>query len=85
MAAKIHRLPGMGKRRRRIDLGKRIARCHVSSRWLQFPEHARQLDEGALMLVNVMTNAGDGKPRKICELVLSHEDLVHILQRMQIR
>jgi hypothetical protein len=85
VAAKIHRLPQMQKRRRRIDLGKGIVRCHVSHRWLQFPSDARQFSEGALMTVDVMTDPEFGKPRKLCEVVLSHEDLMHILQRMPIK
>ncbi|MFJ1470086.1 hypothetical protein [Massilia orientalis] len=62
--------------------------CAVSGRWLQFPATAQEVEMGGctqeLMFVSVMTTNEDHKDRKLCELVLAREDLLHILNRMPV-
>jgi hypothetical protein len=64
------------------------ANCHLTGRWLQFPEAAMETSNGAgthaLMIVEVMVTYNEGDERKLCELVLSREDLLLILNRMPV-
>jgi len=65
------------------------ADCAVSGRWLRFPETAQQVQNGSgtqeLIFVDVMSTNEDMKDRKLCELVLAREDLLHILNRMPVK
>ncbi|WP_321846962.1 hypothetical protein [Paraburkholderia bannensis] len=70
------------ERRRRANLNERKAPCQVSGRWLQFPTNAREFKTGTFLAVDVMTENDDGKPRKLCELVLVKEDLLELLNRI---
>ncbi len=67
------------ERRRRGNLNEGKAVCQVSSRWLQFPDRAPEFRDGTFLAVDVMTADSDGKPRKLCELVLVKEDLLELL------
>jgi hypothetical protein len=82
--AKITRLPSMQRRRRRIDLNEGLVRCQVSSRWLKFAAQGHKLPEGTFLIVDVMTSPDNLKPRKLCELVLTREDLMHVLERVTV-
>jgi hypothetical protein len=60
----------------------------VSDRWLSFGETAEKVDFGAgeigtAAMVHVMTDAG-GKPRRMCELVLTLEDLEAALKTIRV-
>lgn len=61
------------------------AECQVSSRWLQFPQVAQKVGHESFMSVNVMTLDSDEKEKKICQLILTKEDLLQILSRIGIR
>jgi hypothetical protein len=57
--------------------------CIVSNRWLQFAESgAGPYREGEYIRVDVMTNTGD-TPRKICELVVTREDLLRAINNVK--
>ncbi|PUA29473.1 MAG: hypothetical protein B0W54_02475 [Cellvibrio sp. 79] len=76
----VTRFPYSPDRTKRLNLIKRIVPCQVSGRWLQFPEALHCQPDGTYMLINVMTDNGEGKERKLCELVLYKEDLEAILK-----
>lgn len=61
------------------------AECQVSSRWLQFPQTAQTVGGASFMFVDVMTMNGDEQEKKICQLILTKEDLIEILNRIDIR
>jgi hypothetical protein len=61
------------------------AECQVSPRWLQFPQTAQIVGGESFMFVDVMTLSGDEKEKKICQLVLTKEDLLDILRRIDVR
>ena len=57
--------------------------CQVSERWLQFPKTATALHDGDFMIVDVMTMGSDEKERKLCELVLTKQDLMRMLEQVK--
>lgn len=67
------------ERRRRANLNEAKVACQVSKRWLQFPAQAHEFRDGTFLAVDVMTADSEGKPRKLCELVLVKEDLLELL------
>ena len=85
MSDNIRRFPRPTANRRRLDLNAGVVRCEVSSRWLQFPDTATAFSDGTLMSIDVMTLGEDDQPRKLCELVLSKEDLIAMLDRVQVK
>ena len=69
--------------RRRNRLGRFAAMCYVTDRWLQFDEGSQDVpDMGDMIRVSVMTNAGNG-PRKLCELMVSREDILGALAQVR--
>ena len=64
------------------------ADCHVTGRWLQFPEVALEKATGsgtkALMIIDVMTTYAEGDERQLCQMVLARDDLLMILNRMPV-
>ncbi|MFM0239672.1 hypothetical protein [Paraburkholderia phytofirmans] len=80
----VKRFPGSKERRKRRDLNAGKVACQVSSRWLQFPERAANVAGEAFMTVDVMTIDSNDRPRKICELVLTKEDLNAMLLRVSV-
>jgi hypothetical protein len=59
--------------------------CEVSSRWLQFSEIATLVDGEPLLFVDVMTLNSAEQEKKICQLVLSKDDLQQILSRVVVK
>jgi hypothetical protein len=79
---KIKHFPRGEERRDRLNLRKYRVPCQVSMRWLQFPETAHALRAGDFMQIDVMTVGSDDKERKICELILTKQDLVRMLEQV---
>ena len=77
--------PTRSERVRLATIMEHRAECQVSSRWLQFPQNAQTVGGASFMSVDVMTMNGDEQERKICQLVLTKEDLLEILSRIQVR
>lgn len=83
-------VPGGAERRRQANAIEGQAECHISGRWLQFGRTARENPDGdggfdELLYVDVMTQNHDGKPRKLCELVLDRKELLGILNRVPVK
>lgn len=81
--------PPVSERLRLADVMEGKATCQVSGRWLQFPEKAQTVGNGygtaSFMFVDVMTKNSDDVEKKICELVLTKEDLLDILKRITVK
>lgn len=78
---KVVKIPITYEERKINEYGKGYVSCLVSERWLQFPEtasHERHIP------VNVMTQAEGKESRKICELILSKEDLLRAINSIKI-
>jgi len=78
----VKRFPTSKEKRKRRDLNAGKVTCQVSGRWLQFPEHAHDVGGEGFMMVDVMTVDQNDNPRKLCELVLTKEDLEAMLLRI---
>ena len=57
-------------------LGDFAVPCMVSERWIQFSsEGSAKLSEGEYLTLWVMTRGADDQPKKLCELIVTREDL----------
>ena len=81
---KIYRFPVNGERRYKNRLGRHAVPCLVSGRYLQFPETSEVVEGASYMFVDVMAMAviGEGKPRKLCRICISKEDLIAVLEQV---
>lgn len=82
MSDKIKHFPRGEIRKNRLNFRKYRVPCQVSERWLQFPQTAHALAAGDFMTVDVMTLGADDKERKICELVLTKQDLLRMIEQV---
>jgi hypothetical protein len=62
----------------------------VSGRWLQFREDAQRVDFGdgrltTAVFVDVMTDGNGERPRKICDLCITLEDLQAALNNVRVK
>ncbi|MDN7813751.1 hypothetical protein [Burkholderia gladioli] len=80
----VKRFPGSAERRRRRNLSAGKVECQVSPRWLQFPEQATLVGGASFMAVDVMTLDSNDKPKKLCELILTKEDIAAMLLRVSV-
>jgi hypothetical protein len=54
--------------------------CVVSGRWLEFSQRGTtRIDVGEVLTVSVMTDGSGDRPRKLCELMVTREDLINVL------
>jgi hypothetical protein len=79
---KVVRFPVKSWQRRKNRLGKRAVLCEVTDRWLQFPEDSYPIQGNHLMFVDVMTATSGGKPKKICRVCISKEDLERAIKNV---
>lgn len=76
MGVKI-KFPTDSMKRLRNRLGKYAVPCVVSERWLQFPKKSGgHFRDGEFIQLSVMTKDQDDEPRKLCDLVVTREDLL---------
>ena len=65
-------------------LGRYAVPCQVSERWLQFPEQSSNMkQDGEWLCIDVMTRNQNDKARKLCELVVTKEDLLKVLESIK--
>lgn len=76
------RIPITFKQRKINEYGKGYVPCEVSERWLQFPD---EISDERYIGVDVMTNGSDNNPKKLCELVVSKEDLIRAINSIEIK
>ncbi|WP_163581128.1 hypothetical protein [Gracilibacillus saliphilus] len=78
---KIIKIPISYDQRKINEYGDGYVPCLVSERWLQFPETANNENN---IIVDVMTQTEGNKPRKLCELILSRNDLLRAIDSVEI-
>ena len=73
------------KRRKKEDHENKVLRCEVSERWIQLPV-ATDLTVSDIdyMRLDVMTNGGNDKPKKLCEIIVNRSELVRLLKDIPI-
>jgi len=58
--------------------------CIVSGRWLEFSqEGSGHTYEGEAITLSVMTDGSDEKRRKLCELIVTREELLRVLSLIE--
>lgn len=81
---KVSRIPISWYTRLKNELGKGTVPCMVSGRWLQFPsESGGFFEEGEYIVLNVMTTDANDKDRKLCELVVTREDILDAINSIK--
>lgn len=84
MSDKIKKFPISYSKKRKNILGPFTVECQVSGRYLKFHEKSCNLQGGEFITVDVMAMQNeDNKPsRKICELIITREDLLEALKHI---
>jgi hypothetical protein len=83
MKNKVVKIPISSTQRWRNRFGKYGVPCMVSGRWLQFSETFSAFADEEAIWLNVMTIDSEDRPRKICELCVTREDLMKVLNSIQ--
>ncbi len=69
-------MPDNWHKRLKRHLGDFAVPCMVSDRWIQFStDGSALLPEGEYITLWVMTRGADGRPKKLCELIVTRQDL----------
>lgn len=64
--------------------GKGYVPCMVSERWIQFPkESGSHFDDGEYIAISIMTYGSDDKDKKICDLVITREDILKAINSVK--
>lgn len=79
----IKKFPITFTQRQKNERGKTFVSCQVSDRWLRFSEESTKLEGGEFISLDVMTLGSDEKEKKICELVVTREELVEALSNIK--
>ena len=84
MSDKVKKFPISFSQRRKNTLGPLTVECQVSGRCLKFHEKSSNLQGGEFITVDVMAmqNEDDKPSRKICELIITREDLLEALKHV---
>ena len=59
--------------------------CEVSNRWISFGKTSSILKGGEFIFADIMTLANDDKPRKICNLIITRENLLKVLSKIKVK
>lgn len=82
----VTRFPITYSERRKNTLGPLKVECIVSGRLLSFSSEATPLKCGSAVWVDVLTMpVDDKKPRKLCSLALTKEDLQRALDAIKVK
>jgi hypothetical protein len=58
--------------------------CVVSGRWLEFGQNGTtRIGAGEVLTLSVMTDGSGDRPRKLCELLVTREDLMQVLSLIE--
>ena len=84
MNEKVTRFPITYSERRKNMVGPLCVECQVSGRYLRFHEKSDIVQAGEFITVDVMAMQMDeDKPsKKICELIVTREDLLNALKHI---
>ena len=81
MSKKVDPLPINPYKAIQRSLGARFVPCMVSGRYLEFPlKSGGKFQGGEFIPIKLMTVGDSNQPRKICELVLTREQILAALQ-----
>ncbi|MBS7814754.1 hypothetical protein PE074_06400 [Wohlfahrtiimonas chitiniclastica] len=82
MKDNIKNIPITNSQRRKNKLGPLAVECQVSGRFLQFNKKSTYVGDDEFIIVDVFPMQIDDKiePKKICELIITREDLLEALK-----
>ena len=64
--------------------GKNSVSCVLTDRWLAFDKESISIQEGETFFISVMTDVS-GKPKKICDLAITKEDILRALENVKLK
>lgn len=83
MSDKMIKFPISYSQRRKNIMGPLAVECQVSGRYLQFHENSAMVDSSEFITVDVMTMPdSDQRTRKLCELIITREELLEALKHI---
>ena len=80
---KIVRFPISARKRSQNLRGPLAVPCQISDRWLTFSSESALLCGGEFIGLDVMTLGADGRPRKMCQMYVTREDLLEVLGKVK--
>lgn len=63
--------------------GKNSVNCLLTDRWLKLTDTSVRMDVGEAIILDVMEAGPDGSDRKICQLVVTKEELMEVIGRIK--
>jgi hypothetical protein len=79
---KLIRIPISYKQRKINEYGEGYVPCEVSERWIQFPD---EISDERYIPISIMTTGSKQENRKICELVVSMDDLLGAIKKIKVK
>jgi hypothetical protein len=85
MTDKVIRYPFRAEALKRENRKNRRVPCVVSERWLQFPKQIDRHSDADYIHLDVMTKGAGEEPRKICEVIVTKEELMSVLEELPVK
>ncbi len=86
MKNKIVRFPISFWQRRKNKMGPGYVPCMISEKQIQFPKKSgRSFGSGELISISIMTTNAEEKQSKICDMVITREDLLSAIDSVKER
>lgn len=83
MKNKVTKFPITEYQRIRNMQGEFAVPCEVSDRWLLFGRTSSMLQAGEFISVDIMTMTENNKPKKICGLFITRENLMEVISKIK--
>ena len=85
MKDKVTKIPISEYQRIRNMQGEFAVSCEVSERWLLFGRTSSMLREGEFIGVDIMTMTENNKPKKLCGLFITRENIMEVLSKIKVK
>ena len=80
---KVTKIPITEHQRIRNIQGEYSVPCEISERWILFGKTSSKLKGGEFIFADIMTMSQNDKPRKICNLIITRENLLKVLSKIK--
>ncbi len=59
--------------------------CVVSGRWMEFSQRgSAHIGDGEAITLSIMTDGAGEHPRKLCELIVTREEMLRVLSLIEV-
>lgn len=82
---KVTKIPISYSQRKLNEMGDGYVPCQISDRWLQFDSESELCGGGEFISVDVMTLGSNEQSKKICQLILTREDIERALASVRVK